>query len=65
MREMNEFARSGWVSDETHLEPSQMDELVARNRSWLDEFLSGTGIADYLVSAGLTPDELAEVQARV
>jgi hypothetical protein len=65
MREMNDHARSGAVSDETYLEPAEMDAVVARNRSSLDDFLSGIDTAAYLVGAGLTPDELTRVQARV
>ena len=65
MREMNDHTRSGWVSDETYLQPPEMDKLVARNRFSLDEFLSGIDIAAYLVKAGLTADELGQVQARL
>lgn len=65
MREMNEYARSGAVSDETYLTPAEMDAVVARNRSSLDGFLSGIDVEGYLLNAGLAPDELTQVQARV
>jgi len=65
MREMNDHAGSGAGSDETYLEPSQINAVVARNRSALDDFLSGIDAAEYLLSAGMTPDELTRVQARV
>jgi hypothetical protein len=42
-----------------------MEAVVAGNRSSLDDFLNGIDVAEYLVTAGLTKDELAQVQVRV
>ncbi len=49
----------------SQLHNTQMDGVVARNRSSLDDFLSSLDVAEYLVTAGLTPDELTHIQARV
>ncbi len=64
MREMNDYARLG-LADEKYLPPALMNPIVADNRAALGAFLDEVDMAGYLLSAGLSGDELSRLHARM